>query len=168
MSKWLSVHRRCSRFDLDACCPEVDEVDFHSFAGTRGYFQSLLREIAARSCTALHLFFHEANDCVQVCLWHHSEAGGTWEQEIPLNGADGLRLLSELRRGGRASPGRPGYRRGRIHYKWNGHWQSLRLESPHEHDVRLYSGESRPSSLPFVLVFAGNWSGPSSDDTVHP
>ena len=136
---------------LDDDIPEIEQIDLNSDQGAFDHFRAVLRTFLRDETDALHLFFNESSNCVQICL-HWKD---TWVQEIPVSGLCGVRLLRRLR--GMATRTREiGVTQcGNLVCRHEGSKHHLVIESAHEWDVRVYRKGKRPRSLPYRLVFAG-------------
>jgi hypothetical protein len=139
--------------DLDSPIRE-EALDPFQWSSACAFLRYIVREAAVGSYAAIYLFFHERDNYVRSCLWSpEASQKGTWFEHVPMTGEVGARLLRQLRRGARHRRRHHSWVSGLLPYRWQGHMHVLKLESPHDWEVRLFFDDRRPPGPPYTLVF---------------
>jgi hypothetical protein len=138
----IEVGRRCADEAL-----EPFSVD-----GRWDYFKHVLHLLLSWPDSVVHCFYHEEYDYVRVCLWQPGGDAGLWEEYVPMTGAAGLPLLREIRARLTRRRKKRGWLYGELPCRWQGRKPNIAVESPHNWDVRLFTGSSRPKILPYTLL----------------
>lgn len=132
-----------------------DQLDPTTLDGAHNVLRFVLREYLNVGLAAVHLFYHEESDCVRICLWCPIAARSQWVEYVPLDGVPGKQLLARLRRRFTRRSAGGGHAQGALRCSLAREVWTLRVESPHVWDVRIYCGNERPDVLPYCLVFRG-------------
>ncbi len=151
--------RRLVRIDDSPTRREVPEP-----APTLASFYGLLRELLEFGQSAMHLFYHEEDDCVRVCVWPLAQGGRRhWVESLPMEGAAG-RLLIRRVRARLSRQDTSGTRRARWTVVFRGQRYAAQILSPHAWDLRVVFGHELPETLPYVLLPRGIWEAMAERD----
>lgn len=113
----------------------------------------LMQKLCMGEHSALHLFHHEPDALVRVCIGPSAEGKSWWEEFIPLCRNLGL-LVIDCFRGVLHPNGGGGEVIGELVLVQVDRQVSVSVYSPHGWDIRFYRGDRRPPCLPYRLVFS--------------